>query len=101
MGVIPFVDSEEISHCWNYLALSRKVTKVFYKMPCNSAFCAMLIRYVSYPYMERLDYLNMAKLNSLCAYFFWSVRVIRYLVSLYQYVGWGGGEILSSCGVII
>lgn len=31
-------------------------------------------------------------------FFFWSVRVIRYLMSLYQYVGGGG---LSSCGVII
>lgn len=30
-------------------------------------------------------------------FFFWSVRVIRYLMSLYQYVGGG----LSSCGVII
>lgn len=67
-------------------------------MPCNSAFCAMLIRNVSYPYMERLDYLNMAKLNSLCAYFFLE-RESYSLTDVFVSICRGGG--LSSCGVII
>lgn len=56
-------------------------------MLCNSVFCVMLIRNVSYFYMECLDYFNMVKLNLLCVYVIMYVLCFNfYVVFLYYYV---------------